>query len=786
MRHVQNDPIFTEEAKKRFIDARNWARFSNSYRRNLIKEPLVTLNGDHTMFVEMCKFLKPLSTVSASIVPSSIVSEATENKSSADVSSDAATKMGGEKKNVKKGGGSSKKEWTKSKEMAAFDELVRVLKPHMMQTAELELHSAIAAYRTLCNTSDLKNPEEWYPYARLFKRKIIYHGGPTNSGKTYKALLRLKDADAEKGGGLYCGPLRLLALEVYENLNRQGVYTNLVTGQEKREVPFATHTSSTLEMVNMANEYDVAVIDEIQMIADKQRGYAWTRALQGLRAREIHVCGGLEAFNVVKNLVESMGDDFELEKYDRLGALEIQEESLRGDYSRIEPGDAIVAFSRADIFSIRRQVEKLTPYKCSVIYGQLPPETRSMQARLFNDETNQVLVASDAIGMGLNLNIRRAVFHTTIKRGAEGECYFVDPSNVKQIAGRAGRLSSKWKTGLVTTWQEQDLAYVRAVMQWDIPQITAAGVFPSVEQIELFSEQLEKGDTDSEGEDAMAVSGSDGQAPSPEEEEKAGKESHKKQAIITIASTTRVASGASDGSKEPGALMVQKPYSEMVRLSTILDRFIELSQIDGRYFLCEHDEMMLVSNWLHTVPLTLAERFVFANAPVNTNDSLNMTILYQFAATYAQRRPVACNIRLLRQKPKDVEELAQLCSKHNAIDLYIWLSLRFPKYFVERDLCLEQKAHAVKLIEQSLEDQLSQAAYSHSLDYMNIRKRLMNRTLDGLPPLHFGDVRSTTRANLSKLEPDVREVFPHLEAEGGAPDGPAAQPRQRRASHGRR
>ena len=227
-------------------------------------------------------------------------------------------------------------------------------------------------------------------------------------------------------------------------------------------------------MVNLNNEYDVAVVDEIQMIADKQRGYAWTRALQGLRAREIHVCGGLEALNIVKSLVESMGDDFEVERYERLGELEIQDESLRGDYGKIEPGDAVVAFSRADIFSIREAY----PYKCSVIYGQLPPETRSLQARLFNDEMNQVLVASDAIGMGLNLNIRRVVFHTTIKRGGEGDVYFVDPSNVKQIAGRAGRLSSKWSKGLVTSWQEADLAYVRAVMQWDIPQISSAGVFP--------------------------------------------------------------------------------------------------------------------------------------------------------------------------------------------------------------------------------------------------------------------------------------------------------------------
>ena len=97
----------------------------------------------------------------------------------------------------------------------------------------------------------------------------------TCAPQTYQALQRLAEADPAKGGGMYCGPLRLLALEVYEKLNRQGVLTNLSTGQEKREVPGATHTSSTLEMVSMDREYDVVVIDEIQMISDSDRGYAW-------------------------------------------------------------------------------------------------------------------------------------------------------------------------------------------------------------------------------------------------------------------------------------------------------------------------------------------------------------------------------------------------------------------------------------------------------------------------------------------------------------------------------
>lgn len=98
--------------------------------------------------------------------------------------------------------------------------------------------------------------------------QIIFHGGPTNSGKTYQALQRLKTAQK----GLYVGPLRLLAAEVYETLTSAGVYTNLLTGQDSRDVPFATHTAATVELTPLDEEFDIVVIDEIQMIADTFRG----------------------------------------------------------------------------------------------------------------------------------------------------------------------------------------------------------------------------------------------------------------------------------------------------------------------------------------------------------------------------------------------------------------------------------------------------------------------------------------------------------------------------------
>ena len=330
-----------------------------------------------------------------------------------------------------------------------------------------DLHSQmLERYKILDSKTDLTKPQDWYLHARLSRRKIIFHGGPTNSGKTYQALQRLKQAKK----GMYVGPLRLLAAEVYERLTAEGIYCNLFTGQEMRDVPFATHKSATVEMTTTTEEYDVVVIDEIQMISDSERGFAWTRALLGVRCSEIHVCGGLEAVDVVKRLVDACGDEFELKEYKRFSHLEIASSSLAwqpdefGCYKNIQSGDCVVAFSRNDIFAIKREIETNTNHKCCVIYGSLPPSTRSEQARRFNDPDSEydVLVASDAIGMGLNLNIRRIIFNSIFKNNGS-RIVRLDHSSMKQISGRAGRRNSPFPNGstYMRFWRSIILLFVR-------------------------------------------------------------------------------------------------------------------------------------------------------------------------------------------------------------------------------------------------------------------------------------------------------------------------------------
>ena len=455
-------------------------------------------------------------------------------------------------------------------------------------------------------------------------------------GKTYHALKRLAEADPAQGGGLYCGPLRLLALEIYENLNKKGIYTNLMTGQEKREVPGATHTSCTLEMVSLHKHYDVVVIDEIQMIADRERGYAWTWALLGLIANEVHLCGGMEAAQLVRNLVESTGDEFILQPYKRLAPLYVADESLGGDYSKVRPGDCIVAFSRADIFSIRRTIESLTPYKCAIIYGQLPPETRSTQARLFNEENTgyDILVASDAIGMGLNLNIRRIVFHTAVKGAfSNSDGPWVEATSIKQIAGRAGRLSSNYKFGEVTAWQEIDLAYIRAVMDaGDLPPIEAAGVFPTVGQIEAFTDYYKKSLTLKEDNSKQMISQTFNAEQVVEIDEDDDEDDEKEEFDLE--------SAAPAGNNKDSNTEQSHATAELnnMQLSSVLDLFKKFSKIDGRYFLCDYSGAKLISNWLHSIPLSITDKFIFSTAPVNSVDTFSMTRLYEFASAYALGR----------------------------------------------------------------------------------------------------------------------------------------------------
>ncbi|MCB9094411.1 MAG: hypothetical protein H6621_05010 [Halobacteriovoraceae bacterium] len=267
--------------------------------------------------------------------------------------------------------------------------------------------------------------------ARRKNRKIIYHMGPTNSGKTHHAINALSKAPR----GCYLAPLRLLASENFDRLNDMGVVTTLLTGEEVIEKPEANHYSSTIEMAKIHEEFDCVVIDEIQMIADAQRGWAWTRALIHMNSPEVHLCGDHSAFELVQEILKLTGDELEVKQYERMTKLSVENKPV--DLKDLQRGDALIVFSRKKALQYKGDLEN-HGHTVSIVYGRLNPDVRREQARRFDEGETDIIVATDAISMGMNLPVRRIVF-TAFSKFINSKEYELTESEIKQISGRAGR-----------------------------------------------------------------------------------------------------------------------------------------------------------------------------------------------------------------------------------------------------------------------------------------------------------------------------------------------------------
>ncbi|CDK27710.1 unnamed protein product [Kuraishia capsulata CBS 1993] len=373
-----------------------------------------------------------------------------------------------------------------SSEQAKFDLLVNKivysqLKPYkLMYTFNDPRNNQNYNNDMTFNVVDTENPADWYPNARRLKRRFIMHVGPTNSGKTYHALQRLQNCKK----GYYAGPLRLLAREVYEKFTSQGVKCNLVTGEEviisvDENGSRAGLTSGTIEMIPKNRYFDCVVIDEIQMLSDESRGHSWVNAVIGVNSKEIHLCGEVSAVPLMKRIAALTGDTVEVKDYTRLGKLEVERDAV--SFKTLAKGDCIVCFNKKRILDMKAYIEQQTSFRCGVIYGALPPETRAQEATKFNDGEYDILIASDAIGMGLNLKIRRVIFSTIMKfNGRRMEKLSV--SQTKQIGGRAGRFGVHGEgesVGLISSFKKSDLAPIRTTMNYPVEYLSQAALWPS-------------------------------------------------------------------------------------------------------------------------------------------------------------------------------------------------------------------------------------------------------------------------------------------------------------------
>ncbi len=263
-------------------------------------------------------------------------------------------------------------------------------------------------------------------------RNLKFFAGPTNSGKTYHALNEL----AEGESGMYLAPLRLLALEGQEELGKRRVEASFVTGEERDIREGARFVASTIEMANLQESVECAVIDEIQLLADPARGWAWAQALIGVPARSVIMTGSEDAIPLVEAMADYLEEPLRIQTFQRFNELEVLDTPVSLD--EVGPRSAIIAFSRRDVLNIKQYLQNERHQKVSVIYGNLSPQVRREEARRFRSGETDILVATDAIAMGLNLPIQSVLFYVTQKFNGE-EIVPLTEAEIRQIAGRAGR-----------------------------------------------------------------------------------------------------------------------------------------------------------------------------------------------------------------------------------------------------------------------------------------------------------------------------------------------------------
>jgi len=522
------------------------------------------------------------------------------------------------------------------------------LKKKTKKVKKAETTKATEELKTLM---DMKKPGKWYPLARTMKREIILHVGPTNSGKTHAAMERLKKSSS----GVYCSPLRLLAWEISETLNKYGTKCDLVTGQELKRVEDAAHVACTVEMVDVNKVVDCAVIDEIHLIGDDFRGYAFTRALLGTPALEVHLCGDTSCVELIDKICKDTGDKLRIRNYERLSPLNVANEvfSRKRLEQNVEKGDCFVAFSRKAVYALKSEIERRVPLRACVIYGGLPPEARSRQAELFNKPNSgyDLLIASDAIGMGLNLNIRRIIFNELTKFDGVEVRQLTSPE-VKQIAGRAGRYKMSYYDkggGVVTTMDDgllsggrndandakdviksevSGLQFIQNQLDAPVKNLKTAGLAPTFEQILEYCAKVDGANL----EDALRTLSADAKVPK-------------------------------------------------------------------YYKMRKSDEVIRLAKFLANLGMEIEDHYTFSISPTSVDCPHSMKTLMNFASAFLNEGHVSVKLipkpinKRERKSRADVQTrmnqrrvsiLANLEEQHRAYDLYLWfarrLSAQFPEY----------------------------------------------------------------------------------------------------------
>ena len=263
-------------------------------------------------------------------------------------------------------------------------------------------------------------------------KKIIALLGPTNTGKTYLAINKMLEYDS----GIFGLPLRLLAREVYDKcVNKVGLErVALITGEEKIIPSSADYFICTVESMPKNKVVDFIAVDEIQMCADKERGHIFTERLLYSRGKELTMFLGSQ---IMKNIIRDLIPDLEFENKERLSKLSY------GGYKKISRLDrkvALIAFSIEEVYAIAELIRRQKG-GAAVVMGSLSPKTRNSQVDLYQSGDVDYLVATDAIGMGLNMDINE-IYFSNLKKFDGKKNRRLNVIEISQIAGRAGRFKN--------------------------------------------------------------------------------------------------------------------------------------------------------------------------------------------------------------------------------------------------------------------------------------------------------------------------------------------------------
>lgn len=507
------------------------------------------------------------------------------------------------------------------------------------------------------NSADLNETSyiNSFSHARSIKRHHHFYLGPTNSGKTHQALIALQNAQS----GVYLAPLRLLAMEIRNRLVASGVPCNLITGEERVLMEGARHTASTIEMMNPSSLVDVAIIDEIQMLQDPDRGSAWTAALVGVPATQVFVCGSTAVTAPCIATVESMGETHEITYLVRKTPLVLEEVSLCGNhYSRqklkpkLQKGDAIIAFSRKDVLTLSARFRQWG-FTVASIYGALSPEVRRTESERFCSGKADILVATDAIGMGLNLPIRRVIFSNIHKFDGVASRY-LNSTEIRQIAGRAGRFGI-YDTGYVNVLENDELIHVEHMLSTDdTSDLTKLPINIAFNQIGEIAQKL-----------------------------------HTKK-------IAEVLSYHQQRTRFDSELFAQSSLNTQIA------------------------QAILVDNYAPT--MSLKDKYIFVCAPISLNLAFEkdyyLLCLQSVAQSQIRHLPSPPNW-LESASPKHLEA-AELLS-HN-LSLYAWLSFKFPAIFVEGNATTTLRQRVSHYITQALLTQAGYGDTAREADYLTTKR----------------------------------------------------------------